>query len=161
MILIPAGENTELVGRYVGEKVGADFPPGTFQALAVLNDEGRFVAGVVIDLYYGHDCRMACATESPMAWKDSVLAAIFNYTFVQLGCARVTAFSTKGNKRSRRFLEGLGFVLEGNLRLGYNGVKDMLIYGLLASECRYLDEPVPPVPAESDDEPEVLEAVAH
>lgn len=162
MIVVPAGNNTELVGQYVGEKCGDTFDPGTYQALAVINDQSQFVAGVVINMYSGYDCRISCATETSAAWRDNVMRGVFNYIFIQLGCVRVTAMVRKGNKRSRKFLEDLGFVLEGNLRLGYDGVKDALVYGLLASECRYLDEPVPPVIDEDhgDDEPE-LAKVAH
>lgn len=144
MRAIPAGERTPLVGMYMTEKTGAHFEPGMFQALAILNDDDDFVAGVVISNFRGHDCEISCATESSTAWRPTVMNAVFQYIFGQLGCIRCTSIVKKNNKRSRDFLEGLGFVLEGNIRCGYDGVKDALIYGLLASECRYFP-PVLPV----------------
>jgi len=142
MIAIPAGENTKLVAAYVAEKTGCDFQEGMYQSFAVLDDQGQFCAGVVFHEYRGHDVQMSTATETPLAWKPHVLKAIFTYAFKQLGCVRATAFTKKSNRRARSFLEGLGFQLEGRIRLGHDGVKDALIYGLLASECVYIQEVV-------------------
>lgn len=141
MIVVPAGDKTALVGQYVGSKCKCIFEEGTFQALAVLNDDNEFVAGVVVSEYSGVDCRISCATETSTAWRPHVIRAVFDYVFNQLGCVRCTAVTLKRNVRARKFMEGLGFVLEGRLRLGYDGVKDALIYGYLASDCRYLGEP--------------------
>jgi len=138
MIAVPAQGNTELVGRYVAEKCGIVFTPGMFQALAILDDNGTFVAGVVVSEWRGHDCQISCATESSAAWRPSVMRGVFDYIFNQLGCVRCTSITKKSNKRCRDFLTGLGFQLEGRIRLGYDGVKDALVYGLLASECRYI-----------------------
>jgi hypothetical protein len=138
MKCVPAGENTELVGSYVGEKSGCGFEPGMYQALAVINESGDFCAGVVVSDFRGHDCQMSCAAETSVAWRGNVLNTIFEYVFNQLGCARCTAITKKSNRRTREFLERIGFQLEGRLRLGFDGTKDALIYGLLASECPYI-----------------------
>lgn len=138
MIAAPAGALTGMVGAWVAEKTGMELRPGTYQALMVVNDDGNFIAGVVITNFRGTDCEISCASESAMAWRPHVCAAVFKYIFEQLGCVRCTSITTKRNKRARGFLEALGFALEGNLRLGYDGTHDALIYGLLRSECRYL-----------------------
>lgn len=143
MIVIPAGDKSDLVGAYVSDKTGISLTPGMYQALAVLNDNNDFVAGVVVSDYRGHDCQISCATETSAAWRDSVMRAVFSYIFLQLGCVRCTSLTRKSNKRARGFLEGLGFKLEGTIRLGYDGVKDALIYGYLASECKYI-QPLEP-----------------
>lgn len=135
----PASEFTELVAQYVGEKTGAVFTPGMYQALMVVNSNGEFCAGVVVSEYRTIDCQMSVAAETPAVWRPHVLRAVFNYVFNQLGCVRCTATTRKTNMKARAFLEGLGFKLEGNLRKGFDGVKDSLIYGLLAEECRFLE----------------------
>jgi hypothetical protein len=142
MKLISAGPNTRLVCKYVGEMAGVNFNPdlSMVTAFAVINDVGHFVAGVVISEYRGHDCQISCAAETPIAWQPDVVRGVFQYVFQQLGCARCTSITKKSNRRCREFLNALGFTLEGNLRLGYDGIKDALIYGLLASECRYLED---------------------
>src|SRR5215217_4693084 len=139
MRAIPAGDLTAMVGAYLTEQTGAQFVPGMFQAMAIVDDNDDFVGGVVFSNFRGTDCEVSCAAEPHAAvWRPHIMRAVFTYVFNQLGCVRCTSITTKRNKRARDFLEGLGFVLEGNLRLGYDGKNDALIYGLLARECRYL-----------------------
>lgn len=141
MIAVPAGHLTEMVGQYVTEKIGGlQLVPGQFAAMMVKNDNDEFVAGVVFSNFRGTDIEVSCASETPAAWRPHVCRAIFKYIFEQLGCVRCTSITTKGNKKARGFLESLGFQLEGNVRLGYDGTKDALIYGLLRSECRFLTD---------------------
>lgn len=144
MIAYPAGELTEMVGQYVSEKTGMELAPGMYQAFMIVSDDKDFVGGVVFTNFRKTDIEVSCASESAAAWRDRVPHAIFKYIFDQLGCVRCTSITVKGNKKARAFLEALGFQLEGNIRLGYHGDRDALIYGLLRSECRYLaDERVP------------------
>lgn len=138
MFAIAAGPLTGMVGEYMTEKTGAEYAPGTFQAMIVCNDNKDMVAGVVFNNFRKTDVEVSCASDNPAAWRPNVCAAIFKYAFDQLGCVRCTSITTKGNKKARSFLESLGFVLEGNIRLGYDGRRDALIYGLLRSECRFL-----------------------
>ena len=138
MMAVPAGNLTTMVGDYVSEKLGMRFVPGTYQAMMVINDEKDFVAGVVFTNYRQLDVEISCVSETPAAWRPHVCRAVFKYVFDQLGCVRCTSITSKGNKRARTFLEGLGFVLEGNIRLGYDGHRDALVYGLLKAECRFL-----------------------
>lgn len=142
MIALPAGEFTGMVGEYIAEKTGMELTPGMYQAFMVVNENQDFVAGVVVTNFRKTDCEISCASESPAAWRPTVCRAIFKYVFEQLGCVRCTSITVKGNRKARGFLEGLGFQLEGNVRLGYDGRRDALIYGLLRSECRFLDEAI-------------------
>lgn len=138
MIALPAGNLTDMVAAYVTDKTGAKFTPGMYQAFMVLNDNSDFVAGVVISNFRGTDCEISCVSETGAAWRPHVCKAIFTYVFDQLGCVRCTSITTKNNRKARAFLVALGFELEGKLRLGYEGLKDALIYGLIRSDCRYL-----------------------
>lgn len=144
MIVAPAGALTEMVGQYMVEKIpGLALTPGMYQAFMVVNDNSDFVAGIVFTNYRTTnglplDIEISCATETPAAWRPGVCKAIFKYVFDTVGCVRCTSITTKGNRKARGFLEGLGFQLEGNARLGYDRKRDALIYGLLRSECRFL-----------------------
>lgn len=140
MIAVPAGRFTEMVGEYLTEKTGMKLTPGMFQAFMVVDDGNNFVAGVVISNFRTTDCEISCASENPAAWRPHVCKAIFTYIFEQLGCVRCTSITVKGNRKARGFLESLGFILEGNIRMGYDGHRDALIYGLLKTECRYLSD---------------------
>lgn len=144
MYAIPAGDKTNMVGQYIMAKVpGFKLTPGMYTAFAFLNDNGEFVGGATISNYreaeHGNDCELACAVENATAFRHGVFKAVFTYIFVHLKCVRVTCVTTKRNARARKFIEALGFVLEGCIRLGYDGRRDALIYGLLGKDCRYLE----------------------
>lgn len=142
MIAIPAGALTEMVGKYVAEKTGMELEAGRYQSFAIMNDQRDFVAGVVITNFRKTDCEISCVSEmaAGAVWRPTVCRAIFKYVFDQLGCVRCTSITVKGNRKARAFLESLGFQLEGNVRLGYDGRRDALIYGMLRAECRFLDD---------------------
>lgn len=134
----------ELLCMYMYDKIGIRFDPAVVQGFAVMSDDNRFVAGVLVsNLRYSEskaiDCEISCATETSAAWRPEVCNAIFNYIFGQIGCVRCTSIVKKNNTRSRQFLEALNFQLEGNLRKAYDGQKDALIYGLLAEDCQYYE----------------------
>jgi hypothetical protein len=59
MIALPAGDLTSMVGQYVTEKTGMELKEGTYQAFMVVNDNGDFVAGVVISNFRGTDCEIS------------------------------------------------------------------------------------------------------
>ncbi len=136
-------ENLPMLCKYMREKTEAVFVPTQCQGFAILSDTGEFTAAVIVSNLRYHngkaiDCEISCATETSVAWRPEVCETVFGYMFKQLGVVRCTSITKKNNTRSREFLEALNFVLEGNVRKGYDGQKDALIYGLLAEDCRFL-----------------------
>lgn len=143
MLAIPADDKTDMVGQYIMNKVpGLRLEPGKYVAFAFLADNGDFAGGACVTNFrkgeYGNDCEISCAAETAMAFRPHVCTAVFRYVFDQLRCTRLTAITTKKNRRTRAFLESLGFALEGCVRRAYDGKRDALIYGLLAEDCRYV-----------------------
>ena len=72
------------------------------------------------------------ATNPRWASKENV-AAWGHWIFEQAGKDRVSAMVLKSNKRSRKFVEGIGFKVEGKVRKALRG-EDMIVYGLLKQE---------------------------
>lgn len=131
-----------LLCQYLEDKIGIAFKPSEVQGFAIMSDKDEFVAGVIVsNVRYSAgkaiDCEISCATESSVAWRPEVCKAVFGYIFDQIGAVRCTSIVRKNNTKSRKFLEALNFQLEGNVRKGYDGQKDALIYGLLAEECQF------------------------
>ena len=62
----------------------------------------------------------------------------FAYPFIQLDCHRVTGLVRADNMEARRFDEHLGFKQEGVIRKGAADGTDMILYGMLKEECRFL-----------------------
>jgi RimJ/RimL family protein N-acetyltransferase len=83
------------------------------------------------------EVRMAIAVDKLGSGGKAFLRAVFRYPFVQLGVARITSEIDADNARSIRLAEHSGFKVEGRKREGVaNG--DVLYYGMLRSECRYI-----------------------
>ncbi len=76
------------------------------------------------------DVEMSCAADSPRWWSREVGRAMFKIPFEQFGCERVTARVRKKDKRTRRFVEGIGFKLEGIMRRALKN-DDICVYGFL------------------------------
>ena len=114
---------------------------GPCAALGIVRD-GQAVGGVVFHSYRAGagDIEVAGAVDPGFRIGPAGLRRVLRYAFVQLGCTRVTIRTAKGNKVARRFAERLGFQLEGMLRHGFDGRQHLVVYGLLARECRFLKE---------------------
>lgn len=73
------------------------------------------------------------------------LRASFRYPFIQLGVRRIGARVSAENAPSLRFVRHLGFVQEGIARQAWTGGVDTICFGMLRSECRFLDGPEPDI----------------
>jgi hypothetical protein len=133
---------SKLVERYVSGRLGVNLGQTPFVGFGVFTEDGSFVAGVVVSNYRGSDCEVSMAAETANWAKKGIMRIIFEYIFYRTNCTRCTCVvpNKTPSKRTRRFLEGVGFVLEGNMRRAYDGETDALIYGLLRQECRFLAE---------------------
>lgn len=104
-----------------------------------LEEDGRLIAGVVYNIYNGPSICMHVAAESGKRWLNrDFLFAAFAYPFIQLGCFRVTGLVRADNIEAKRFDEHLGFKQEGVIRKGASDGTDMILYGMLKEECRWL-----------------------
>lgn len=103
-----------------------------FQCLGFGRDD-KLLCVVVVYHVTEDNAFVAFASDSPRWASKENIAALGDWVFNQMGKSRVTATVKKGNKRARKFDEGIGFKVEGKLRRAVDG-KDMMIYGLLKDE---------------------------
>lgn len=114
---------------------------GQIVALPLFRD--GVMAGAVIFHNWDAQARnieVAIAADTPRWLSRQRLERVFQVAFDEdyIGARRITCRIDASNPRSRRLCEGLGFRLEGLLReAAYDG-GDLLIYGLLKRECRYI-----------------------
>lgn len=66
------------------------------------------------------------------------LSAVFSAPFLEWNMRRVGSSISADNHKSIRFCEHLGFKQEGRIRQAAPNGQDLLLYGLLKDECRYL-----------------------
>jgi len=125
------------VAERVGEKCFHDY------SAIGLEENGRLIAGVVYTNHTGEDgnVMMHVASDGSRRWMTpAYLAACFRYPFLQLKCRRITGLVRVDNKLAQRFDEHLGFKREGLMRQGCTDGTDMIVYGMLKDECRFLGE---------------------
>ena len=110
---------------------------GEFSVIAVLRD-GAPCAVVIYNMYFGHDISMTIASNDPRWASKKVLKGLFAYPFLQMGCARVTATTSKKNTPARNLLSKVGFAYEGKQEKGFMGQYDLLLYGMTKEKCKWL-----------------------
>ena len=86
-----------------------------------------------------HSIEISVAATSKRWATRRSLEAFFTFQFITLGASRVMAFTTNPNTAAQAALSGMGFTFEGNMRSAYPSGADALIYGMLRSECRWLN----------------------
>lgn len=127
----------EFLTAWVSDRINLcsnDF--GECATMGFVNGKHELIAAVVFSEYRPDtkDIRVSIAADTPRWATKNNIRAIFEYPFKQLGCERLTVIVAKKNKRSRKLVQGVGFVEEGNLRKGFL-VDDAIIYGMLKAEA--------------------------
>lgn len=106
-----------------------------------LRDAGTLRGVVVFDHFTPTGCWISVASDGTKRWMTrSFIIHVMAYPFIQLAYPRITAFVSSRNDESLSFCRGFGWVEEGTLReAGLQG-EDIVIFGMLRRECRWLPE---------------------
>lgn len=111
-----------------------------YTAIGLANETGALLAGVVYENYTRTDIHMHVAALPGRRWlSKAFLGEGFRYPFEQLGCVRVTGLVPARNLEAQEFDEHLGFVKEGRVRQILPNGDDLIVYGMLREECRFLN----------------------
>ena len=127
--------------KYVIPWVAARVDEDDFgQATSIgLTENGKLIAGVVFNIYTGPSICIHVAAEPGKRWMTrDFLFRTFAYPFIQLKCNRITGLVRVDNLEAQKFDEHLGFKKEGLLRKAASDGTDMILYGMLKEECRFL-----------------------
>jgi len=109
--------------------------PKWFSAWA-RNSHGHITGIFAIEFPYWFEGRVTIMVLDPRCMSRRVLRAIFTAAFTY--ARRLTAEVEPDNRRALRQVQRLGFVYEGYRRLGLEGSRDTLVYGMLKADCKYL-----------------------
>ena len=110
--------------------------PGPYEAFAVVTND-RLTGAIFFSNFINNDAEISVCG-MPGWFTKRVCREIFSFAFQTAQLSRLTAFAARKNKRSRRLIEGLGFTLEGVRRKALHGKHDLIMYGLLAKDCRWI-----------------------
>lgn len=131
----------ERVATWVAQRVPAlvgRFPNRMFAAIGVIDAGLELIAAVVFHNYVPNiDVEATMAADTPRWARPDVLRGLFAYPFQTLGVKRMTCLVNEQNARCRRFVEGIGFRIEGVHDLAFDGVEAMISYGLLKQDLQF------------------------
>jgi RimJ/RimL family protein N-acetyltransferase len=135
------GNQDERVARWVAARMPIfEFGSTPYTAIGLADQTGALLAGVVYQNYTKTDIHMHVAALPGKRWCcRAFIGEGFRYPFEQLGCRRVTGLVPAKNLEAQHFDEHLGFVLEGRVRDILPDGDDLIIYGMLREECRWLE----------------------
>lgn len=131
----------ELIAAFVNVRQGnhPDTQWGPFASLGLVRSQ-RLVAGLIYNSEEAANICVHIGAEDGSRWlTPQFLFAAFDYPFNQLGKRRVTALLREGNKKAIRFVENIGFELEGSLANYHSDGTARIIYGMLRDKCRFLN----------------------
>jgi len=109
--------------------------PQWFSAWA-RNSQGYITGIFAIEFVHWFEGKVTIMVLDPRCMSRRVLRAIFTAAFTN--ARRLTAEVEPDNRRALRQVQRLGFVYEGYRRLGLEGTRDTLVYGMLKDDCKYL-----------------------
>ena len=125
----------------MSDATGIDFSPWQIKAprwfSAWARDERGAIAGLFcIEFKYVWEGYVNIVVLDQRCMTQRTLRAIFTAAFSQ--AVRLTAEIEPHNRRALRQVQRMGFVYEGYRRMGLEGSKDVLCYGMLREDCKYL-----------------------
>lgn len=97
--------------------------PEDFEVIAVAqiapNKQPLVIAGLLYHDYCalgnGGKIEISMASEDPRWAQKGIIRALLHYPFIQLRCHIVICTTNRTNKRTRKFLEGIGFSERGTV----------------------------------------------
>ena len=130
---------------YLSRQIGIDYSHCDFSGpnwLCVTGrDDGGQIAGVIAcEFKEWFDVHFSAAVDPrrlPRSIRERVLVAVFTTLFSS--AVRVTALIAPENRVAISAARRMGFLYEGYMRLGVEGRRDAMLFGMLKHECRYLD----------------------
>lgn len=109
-------------------------------AIGILSEEG--LHGVVVfDSFTTTGCWVSVVSDGGRKWiTRELIIRTFAYPFIQLGYPRLNSFVSVKNADAIRFNDHFGFKREGIMREAGEQGEDLIVYGMLRRECRWLPE---------------------
>jgi hypothetical protein len=113
-----------------------DFTDPAWFCATKRRDDGTLQGVIACEFKTWFDVHFNTAIADPGFMRAKLLGAIFRTLFSR--ARRITALIEPTNERAIKNARRLGFVYEGYLRMGIEGDRDALIFGMLPHDCRFL-----------------------
>jgi len=131
-------DNPTAVMHWVAHKIGVA-PFEKYMAIGLETEDG-LIAGVVFDNRCEANIMMHVASDGSRHWMTpAYMSACFGYAFTQEKVNLIIGLVRADNEDAQRFDEHLGFKKRGQLPQACTDGTDLIVYGMLKSECRYIE----------------------
>lgn len=128
-------EQLPSIRAWVQSRLQCDFG----ECVTIANYRGSELVGVIVfSNFRVSSAEFSVVLKDKYGYSPAFLRAAANYIFKICKKRRITSFVSPHNKVSLRLIEKAGFKYEGTQRQAADGGEDLLMYGLLKSECRWL-----------------------
>lgn len=103
-------------------------------------DDGMILGCMVYDNYLPHLSSIAVSIviSDKRCVTRQAIKRMMHYPFIELNLNRITANIDSSNEKSIKLCKKLGFALEGVIREGSLDYRDLLVFGMLKRECKWL-----------------------
>jgi hypothetical protein len=115
-----------------------DFANPHWFCVTARRDDGTLMGVAIGEFKTWFDCHFSTAICDPHCLSRKLLRVIFQTIFQR--AVRITALVSPDHLSAVDQTRRMGFVYEGFLRLGVEGNRDALIYGMLREDCRFLPD---------------------
>lgn len=127
--------------EFLMTETGVDFSRTDFSSprwfcVTARCDDGTLMGVAACEFKTWFDVYFSCCVCDPHCLSRKLLGVIFRTLFSQ--AVRITAEVDPGNDSAADQCRRMGFVYEGFKRLGIEGRRDALIFGMLRDDCRFL-----------------------
>lgn len=135
VIYSPSDKLVELAARRGNLRFRAD-------AKAIAICSGEDIKGIIVfDSFTTRGCWVSVVSDGGRRWiTRELIIKVFAYPFIQLAYPRLNSFVSVNNEDAIRFNEHFGFKREGLMRKAGDAGEDLIVYGMLREECRWLPE---------------------
>ena len=127
------------VANWVSDRLGGKDDFGDGAVSIGVADETGLIAGIVFNNYTRSSISIHVAATDKHWMSKDLLRLTFAYPFKQLKVNRVTGLVRVDNPEAIKFNKRLGFKPEGVVRCGDDDGTDLILMGMLPSECRWLE----------------------
>lgn len=107
-------------------------------AIGIIDDDHKIIGGLVFTDYQENDAELTIYLKPGTQLTRTIIRRFFSIVFFTMKLKRITAKISAENKKSRKFVERLGFKQEGLLRNAFYNGADVHLYGMLYKECPWL-----------------------
>lgn len=133
----PTSYKQDVIARVCAFKCKCPPIPEPNSSIGFIKD-GNLVGGVTFSSYTGREIWAAIWVDDRSVWSRKNLNTMFSYPFEVCDVVRLCVLVAETNTTSKKMIEQLGFVKEGQYRKYFANDVDAQVWSMLREECKWI-----------------------